>query len=146
MVKMSSFPVLTRVRAEVRMSSEREVRKKRSAGKAGVSGVASEAAIVTFLSYHSQGTATERLGESITSAGWGSCENGACDFSSEIGNRKCRRNVVQRNAPRTFDARKFLDVDSKRHNGDVAVCHGVTDFAGRSETQVSIFAAPNKFT
>jgi hypothetical protein len=48
MVKISSFPVLTRVRTEVRMSRERDVRKKRSAGKAGVRGVASEVAMAAF--------------------------------------------------------------------------------------------------
>jgi hypothetical protein len=50
MVRISSFPVLTRVRTEVRMSSERDVRKKRSAGKADGRGVASEAAMAAFLS------------------------------------------------------------------------------------------------
>jgi hypothetical protein len=47
--KASSFPVLTRVRMEVRMSRERDVRKNRSAGKAGARGVAREAAMAKFL-------------------------------------------------------------------------------------------------
>jgi hypothetical protein len=47
---MSSFPVLTSVTVEVSMTSESEVRKKRSAGSAGSLGVAMEAAMAKFLS------------------------------------------------------------------------------------------------
>jgi hypothetical protein len=46
----SSFPVLTSVTVEVRMSSESEVRKKRSAGSAGLLGVAMDVAMADFLS------------------------------------------------------------------------------------------------
>jgi hypothetical protein len=46
----SSFPVLTRVTVEVSMSSESDVRKKRSAGSAGSLAVEMEAAMADFLS------------------------------------------------------------------------------------------------
>jgi hypothetical protein len=49
-VKISSFPVLTSVSVEVRMSKESEVRKKRSAGRAETLGIATEAAMAHFLS------------------------------------------------------------------------------------------------
>jgi hypothetical protein len=47
---MSSFPVLTSVTVEVSMSSESEVRKKRSAGRAASFGAVLEAAMADFLS------------------------------------------------------------------------------------------------
>jgi hypothetical protein len=50
LVMISSFPVLTSVTVDVRISRESEVRKKRSAGRAGTSGVAIVAAIREFLS------------------------------------------------------------------------------------------------
>src|SRR5437016_2597284 len=50
LVTTSSFPVLASVTVEVRISSESEVRKKRSAGRAGSLGVAMEAAMADFLS------------------------------------------------------------------------------------------------
>jgi hypothetical protein len=50
LVTMSSFPVLTSVTVEVSMSSESEVRKKRSAGRAASLGVAMVAAMTDFLS------------------------------------------------------------------------------------------------
>jgi hypothetical protein len=49
-VSQSSFPVLTSVTIEVRMSRDSEVRKKRSAGSAGALGVVTEAAMVEFPS------------------------------------------------------------------------------------------------
>jgi hypothetical protein len=50
LVTMSSFPVLTSVIVEVRISSESEVRKKRSAGRAWSLGAVIEAAMMEFSS------------------------------------------------------------------------------------------------
>src|SRR5690349_19848056 len=49
LVKTSSSPVLTSVTVEVRMSSESDVRKKRSAGRAASLGVAMEAAMADLI-------------------------------------------------------------------------------------------------
>src|SRR6266699_3799922 len=50
LARMSSLPVLTSVTVEVRMSSESEARKKRSAGRAGSLAVAMDVAMADFLS------------------------------------------------------------------------------------------------
>src|SRR5439155_26760765 len=49
LVMMSSSPVLTTVTADVRISNDSDVRKKRSAGRAASLGVAMEAAMADFL-------------------------------------------------------------------------------------------------
>src|SRR6267378_426234 len=49
LVMTSSLPVLTSVTVEVRMSSESEVRKKRSAGSAGLLGDAMDVAMGLFI-------------------------------------------------------------------------------------------------
>src|SRR6266446_4438753 len=62
LVKTSSSPVLTSVTVDVRMSSESDVRKKRSAGSAASLGVAREAAMVDFSIVASAGRGRNEAG------------------------------------------------------------------------------------
>src|SRR5256885_12474965 len=62
LVMMSSSPVLTSVTVDVRMSSESDVRKKRSAGRAASLGVAMEAAMADFLIVASAGRGRNESG------------------------------------------------------------------------------------
>jgi len=50
LVTMSSFPVLTSVSVDVNINNESEVRKNRSAGRAGAFGAEKIAAMADFLS------------------------------------------------------------------------------------------------
>src|SRR5260370_2307505 len=62
LLTMSSFQVLTSVTVEVSTRSEREVRKKRSAGKAASLGVAMEAAMADVLIVASAGRGRNEAG------------------------------------------------------------------------------------
>src|SRR5260370_22434660 len=62
LVMTSSSPVLTSVTVDVRMSSESEVRKKRSAGKATSLGAGIEAAMADFLIVASAGRGRNEVG------------------------------------------------------------------------------------
>src|SRR5216683_1538707 len=62
LLTMSGFPVLTSVTVEVSTRSEREVRKKRSAGKAASLGVAMEAAMADVFIVASAGRGRNEAG------------------------------------------------------------------------------------
>src|SRR2546429_7890318 len=62
LVKTSSSPVLTSVTVDVSISNDSDVRKKRSAGRAALLGVAMEAAMADFLIVTSTGRGRNEAG------------------------------------------------------------------------------------